>query len=99
MGWDLNVSAGDLRASAGAADTLAADLQEPLRKAGTDLASAAAAFGPWTVGARMSQTGEGWGTALETLRGRLTEHAQGMRHLADGRDVMEQDVISCFQGW
>lgn len=99
MGWDLNVSSGELRASAGAAEALATDLQDPLRRARADLASAASAFGAWTVGSQMAQTGEGWASALETLRGRLSDHAQGLRQLADGRDVLEQDVISCFRGW
>lgn len=99
MGWDLNVSAVELRASAGAADVLVTDLGEPLRKAVTDLASAATAFGPWAVGPRMSEAGEGWGTALGKLRDTLSGHARGLRHLAEGRDAMEQDVLSCFTGW
>ncbi|MFD7979042.1 hypothetical protein [Streptomyces sp. NPDC059071] len=99
MGWDLNISAGELRASAGAADTLVTELREPLRKAVSDLESAAAAFTAWAVGPRMSGTGEGWGAALGGLRDNLSAHARGLRYLADGRDVMEQDVLACFRGW
>ncbi|MGW2258446.1 hypothetical protein ACWEJP_17330 [Streptomyces sp. NPDC004749] len=99
MGWDLNISAGELRASAAAADSLVTDLQPFLRKALADLTDASATFRDWTAGPRMAETSDGWGSALGTLRDDLSLHAVGMRLLADGRDIMEQDVISCFRGW
>ncbi|MFE3828939.1 hypothetical protein [Streptomyces sp. NPDC059092] len=99
MAYDLNISAGELRASAGAADTLVTDLQPLLKKAVDDLATASASFGDWTVGPRMEETGEGWGSALGALRDDLSQHAQGLRMLANGRDIMEQEVLSSFRGW
>ncbi|MFB9554409.1 hypothetical protein [Streptomyces roseoviridis] len=75
------------------------DLREPLRKALRDLAAAATAFSAWTVGPRMAATGEGWGPALSGLGDDLAAHAEGLRHLAAGRDIMEQDVLACFRGW
>ncbi|WP_286253576.1 hypothetical protein [Streptomyces graminofaciens] len=96
---DLNIDAGELRASAGAADALVTDLQPVLDKAINDLASAATAFKAWAVGPRMQGTGESWGSALGTLRDNLSEHGEGLRLLADGRDILEQDVIACFRGW
>ncbi|MFJ2110992.1 hypothetical protein ACIOEX_03545 [Streptomyces sp. NPDC087850] len=99
MAADLNISAHDLRASAGAADDLVTALQPTLRTALDDLTAAAAAFRHWPAGPRMEQTGEGWGTALGTLRDNLSRHAHGMRMLANGRDVMEQDVLDSFRGW
>ncbi|MER8073729.1 hypothetical protein ABTZ59_36490 [Streptomyces sp. NPDC094034] len=99
MAEDLNISAGELRASAGAAEGLVTDLQPSLRKAISDLTDASASFQSWTAGRRMEETSDGWGSALETLRDRLSEHAQGMRLLANGRDIMETDVRGSFTGW
>lgn len=99
MAWDLNVSAGELRASAGAGDSLVTDLQPSLQKAVDDLAAASASFQGWTAGPRMAETSDGWGAALATLRDNLSQHAQGMRLLADGHDIMEQDVLNSFTGW
>ncbi|MFD8967647.1 hypothetical protein ACFV0C_22070 [Streptomyces sp. NPDC059568] len=99
VSWDLNINASELRASAGAADNLATDLQPFLQRATGDLAAAASSFSKWTAGPRMEQTGEGWSSALGALRDHLSQHAQGLRLLADGRDILEQDVIDCFTGW
>lgn len=99
MAGKLNISPGELRASAHAASTVAKDLEKPLAKALGDIADAASALQHWSVGPWMKSTGEGWGTALGTLRGRLSEHANGLRLVADGHDVNEQDVRSQFKGW
>ncbi|MFJ7998521.1 hypothetical protein ACIQ7D_15450 [Streptomyces sp. NPDC096310] len=99
MTYDLNISAGDLRASAGAADTLVTDLQPLLKKAVDDLTTASDSLRHWTAGPRMAETAEGWGSALGALRDNLTQHGQGLRLLASGRDIMEQEVLSSFRGW
>ncbi|MEV7870926.1 hypothetical protein AB0P17_33615 [Streptomyces sp. NPDC088124] len=99
MVYDLNISAGELRASAGAADTLVTDLRPVLKKAVDDLTAASSSLRHWTAGPRMAETGEGWGGALGALRDNLTEHARGLRLLANGRDIMEQEVLSSFKGW
>ncbi|GAA3374331.1 hypothetical protein GCM10020367_37810 [Streptomyces sannanensis] len=96
---DLNIAAGELRASAGAADTLVTDLQAPLRKAIDDMAAASGSFRAWTVGPRLGSTGTGWGSALSTLQGRLGEHARGLRMLANGDDITNQEVSDSFKGW
>ncbi|MFJ5686555.1 hypothetical protein [Streptomyces sp. NPDC093099] len=64
-----------------------------------DLTTASASFRDWSAGARMGGTADGWGTALGTLCDNLSRHAQGMRLLANGRDIMEQDVLDSFTGW
>ena len=99
MSEKLKISPGELRASARAADIVAKDLQKPLTKALGDIADAASALQHWSVGSRLKSTGEGWGVSLGTLRGRLSEHANGLRLVADGHDVNEQDVRSQFKGW
>lgn len=99
MGWDLNVSQTDLRASAGAVDTLVTDLRPDLKKALTDLTEAGASFAAWTAGARMTGASQGWGNALGTLQDTFASHAEGLRLLADGHDALEHDVISKFRGW
>ncbi|MER6201750.1 hypothetical protein ABT234_30825 [Streptomyces sp. NPDC001586] len=99
MGWDQNVSQGDLRASAGAVDTLVTDLQPVLAKAVADLTDAGTSFAPWTAGARMTGASKGWGDALQTLKQTFADHAEGLRGLANGTDIMEQDVLSKFRGW
>ncbi|GAA1201361.1 hypothetical protein GCM10009654_67180 [Streptomyces hebeiensis] len=99
MPWDLKISASELRASAGAADDLVTDLGPSLKRAVDDLCAAAASFGGWSAGPRIEETGDGWGTAIGALRDNLTQHAQGLRLLANGRDVVESDVIACFRGW
>lgn len=99
MTWDLNVSRGELRASAGAADALVTDLQPSLKKALDDLEAASVSFRNWTVGARMAETSEGWGAALGTLRDHLSHNAEGLRLLAADNDVLEQEVRSRFKGW
>ncbi|MFE3738066.1 hypothetical protein [Streptomyces sp. NPDC059134] len=99
MADDLNISAGELRASAGAADNLVRDLRPLLEMAVNDLATASASFHGWTAGPRMGETGEGWGSALGTLRDNLSQHAQGLRMLANGHDIQEEDVRSRFLSW
>ncbi|WP_330240896.1 hypothetical protein [Streptomyces sp. NBC_00525] len=99
MGDHLNVSASELYASAGAADTLVTDLQGPLRAAIDDTAAAASAFRSWDEQGRIASAGTGWGDALTDLKDRLAEHAKGLRLLADGHSVTEADVGNCFRGW
>ncbi|MEV4972788.1 hypothetical protein [Streptomyces scopuliridis] len=99
MAGDLNISAGELRASAGAADSLVTDLRPSLGKAVDDLTAASASFRDWSAGPRMGEAADGWGTALGTLCDNLSQHAQGMRLLANGRDIMEQEVLDSFTGW
>ncbi|MGW4688496.1 hypothetical protein ACWEPM_26875 [Streptomyces sp. NPDC004244] len=99
MGWDQNVSQADLRASAGAVDVLVTDLRPVLTKALADLADAGASFAPWTAGPRMASTGKGWGDALHLLQQTLSDHAEGLRGLANGTDILEQDILSKFRGW
>ncbi|WP_405684283.1 hypothetical protein [Streptomyces sp. NBC_00057] len=96
MTGDLNLSAAELYASAGAADTLVTDLQGPLRKAIDDTA---AAFRAWDDKGRIEAVGTGWGDALTTLKDRLAEHANGLRLPADGRSINDADVGDCFKGW
>lgn len=99
MSWDQNISQDELRASAGAVDTLVKDLQPVLAKALSDLTEAGTSFAPWTAGARMTGASDGWGTALRTLQQTFADHAEGLRGLANGTDVMEQEILSKFQGW
>jgi hypothetical protein len=99
MTEDLNVSATELYASAGAADTLVTDLQGPLRKAIDDTAAAAVAFREWDEKGRIEAVGTGWGDALTTLKDRLAEHANGLRLLADGNSINDADIGDSFKGW
>ncbi|GAA0610859.1 hypothetical protein [Streptomyces crystallinus] len=99
MADDLNISASELKASAGAADSLVTDLRPILKKAIDDTAAAAASLNAWPVKARLDATGTGWGDALTTLQGRLTEHAEGLRLLADHHSINDLDVGRCFTGW
>ncbi|WP_327258714.1 MULTISPECIES: hypothetical protein [unclassified Streptomyces] len=99
MAEDLNVSATELYASAGAADGLVTDLQGPLRKAIDDTAAAAAAFRAWDDKGRIEAVGTGWGDALITLKDRLAEHANGLRLVTDGHSIHDADVGDCFKGW
>ncbi|MFD9793293.1 hypothetical protein ACFWXK_20355 [Streptomyces sp. NPDC059070] len=99
MADDLNIPASELRASAGAADTLVTDLGPVLQKAIDDTAAAAASLGAWPVRARLDATGTGWGDALGTLRDRLGQHAEGLRLLADRHSVNDLHVGDCFKGW
>ncbi|MFF8268892.1 hypothetical protein ACF059_16060 [Streptomyces sp. NPDC016562] len=93
------MSQADLRASAGAVDTLVADLQPVLKKALTDLADAGTSFAPWAAGPRMTGAGKGWGEALETLQQTFSDHAEGLRLLANGHAILEQELLSKFRGW
>ncbi|MFC9424544.1 hypothetical protein [Streptomyces sp. NPDC056987] len=99
MTHDLDISAGELRASAGAADTLATDLRPLLKRAVDDLAAASTSLRDWTAGPRLEETGEGWGSALGALRDDLTQHARGLRLLANGHDITEREVLTSFRGW
>lgn len=99
MGDKLDVSPGELRASAHAADTISGDLEKPLSKALGDITDAAGSLRHWSVGSQLKSTGEGWGDALGALRGRIGEHADGLRLVADGHDSNEQEVLSRFKGW
>ncbi|MFF9510385.1 hypothetical protein ACF1BU_20995 [Streptomyces sp. NPDC014724] len=96
---DLNVSAAELYASAGAANNLVSDLQGPLRKAIDDTAAAASAFRAWDERGRIEAVSTGWGDALTTLKDRLAEHANGLRLVADGHSINDADVGDCFKGW
>ncbi|MFD1832967.1 hypothetical protein ACFSJS_25460 [Streptomyces desertarenae] len=64
-----------------------------------DIAAAGESLRHWSVGAQLKSTGEGWGDALGKLRGRLGEHADGLRMVADGHDVNEENVLSRLKGW
>ncbi|MFD6227908.1 hypothetical protein ACFWFZ_13650 [Streptomyces sp. NPDC060232] len=99
MTWDQNISQGELRASAGAVDTLVTDLRPILTKALADLTDAGTSFAPWSAGAKMTGASKGWGSALQTLQQTLADHAEGLRGLANGTDVMEQEILSKFRGW
>ncbi|AXG79678.1 hypothetical protein [Streptomyces paludis] len=99
MASDLSISVKDLRASAGAADDLVTDLKPVLKKAVDELSTAAASLRGWDAAPRMGQTSDGWGRALGTVCDRLCAHASGMRILANGRDIMEEEVRSSFAGW
>ncbi|MGK5497232.1 hypothetical protein [Streptomyces sp. URMC 125] len=99
MGEKLNISPGELRASAHAADTITKDLGRPLSKALEDIAAAADSLRHWSVGPQLKATGEGWGSALGKLRGRVGEHADGLRMVAAGHDVNEENVLNRFKGW
>ncbi|MFF9398719.1 hypothetical protein [Streptomyces sp. NPDC014744] len=99
MTEDLNVSATELYASAGAADALVENLQGPLRKAIDDTAAAAAAFRAWDDKGYLEAVGTGWGDALTTLKDRLAEHSNGLRLVADGHSINDADVGNCFKGW
>ncbi len=77
MGDYLNVSASELYASAGAADTLVTDLHVPLRTAIDDIAAAASAFRAWDDQGRIAAVATGWGDALTDLKDHLAEHAKG----------------------
>ncbi|MGW0900744.1 hypothetical protein ACWD0G_27860 [Streptomyces goshikiensis] len=99
MGWDQNVSQADLRASAGAVDILVTDLRPILAKALADLADAGASLAPWAAGPRMTGAGKGWGEALQILQQTFSDHAEGLRGLANGTDILNQEILSKFRGW
>lgn len=99
MSDGLNISVSELYASAGAASGLVSDLQGPLRTAIDDIAAAGSAFRAWDERGRIEAVSTGWGDALTTLKDHLSEHANGLRLLADGHSVTEADVRDCFVGW
>ncbi|MGH3325668.1 MAG: hypothetical protein ACRDOV_14775 [Streptomyces sp.] len=99
MGDKLNISAHELNASGGAADTIAGDLADPLKQAVSDAEDAGSALRHWEVGTELTAVAERWGVALEKLCDRIRDHADGLRLVARGHAINEQDVSSKFKGW
>lgn len=99
MGDKLNISDQELRASGGAADTVASDLGEPLRKARDDAKAAGVSLRQWEFGAQVASSGTLWHEAIEGLRGKVRANADALRLVASSHKANDFDVYTTFESW
>jgi hypothetical protein len=99
VGDKLNISAHELQASGGAADTIARDLAKPLKTALADAEQAGSALRHWEIGRELTEVADRWGDALGKLLGRIREQGDGLRLVAHRHGANDQDVLARFEGW
>ncbi|GAA1390265.1 hypothetical protein GCM10009639_18780 [Kitasatospora putterlickiae] len=93
---DVDISTGELNASANLASTLAQEFASPVQTALTSATTTSGQLAGWSIAGGLRQLGNGWAAPLGALRQRLTDTAANLHANATSHANNEQAVAGAW---
>ncbi|MGW5034471.1 type VII secretion target [Streptomyces nigra] len=97
MSRTTDVDPAELRASAGACDSIAHTLKGPADKAVKESRTAAASLTGWSLGPALAEIATSWKPALDGLHARIEAGRDNLRSSADGHEWNDEWASQDFE--
>ena len=97
MSQKLHVDPAELRASAGACDSISQDMKGPADKVVTETQTAGTSFDGWSIGPALAEIATSWKPALDGLHSRVKAGGSNLRETAKNHDWNEKRVEQDFE--
>jgi hypothetical protein len=93
-----DVDPAELRASAGACDSIASAMKSPADKAVKEAGTAGTSLTGWSFGTALTEIGTSWKPALDGLHARIQAGGDNLRSSADGHEWNDERTSRDFEG-